>query len=172
MTAQLVREEKVLTTNTTEDIVLTRKGHDHLEAELNRLITVERHEIAERIRESKDDGDLFENPTYDAAKNAQAFVEGRILELKEVLGAARILRDTEIPTDYVGIGSVVTVRDCEYDDMWTLTVVSSHEANPDEERISERAPIGQALLGHRVGETVLVKTPGGLTYYEICAIHA
>ena len=153
-----------------EAIVLTLSGHQSIEEELNRLVTVDRHEIANRIRDAKDYGDLTENAEYEAAKNAQAFVEGRILELKSVLSQARILNESEVPTEYVGLGSIITVKDMEYGEDWTVTMVSPYEADPDKDRISDISPIGKALLKRKVGDTVEVKTPGGVTSYEIMQI--
>jgi len=153
-----------------EDIILTPAGRKHIEEELDRLVTVERHEVANRIRDAKDFGDLTENAEYEAAKTAQAFVEGRIIDLKRILGSSRTLTDAEVPTDRVGLGSTITVRDLDYGDDWTLTLVSPYEADPDNDRISDLSPVGKALFGHKVGETVQVKTPGGVTSYEIASI--
>lgn len=153
-----------------EDIILTPAGRKTIEEELERLVTVERHEVANRIRDAKDFGDLTENAEYEAAKTAQAFVEGRILDLKRILSSARTLTDEDVPTDRVGLGSTVTVRDLDYGDEWTLTLVSPYEADPDSDRISDLSPVGRALFGHTVGETVQVKTPGGVTSYEIISI--
>lgn len=152
------------------EIVLTSSGRRHIETELERLVTVERHEVADRIREAKSFGDLTENAEYEAAKNAQAFVEGRILELKRILANARTLSEDEVPTDAVGMGSMVTVRDLDYGDEWTMTLVSPFEADPDKDRISDQSPVGRALVGRGVGETVEVKTPGGVTHYEVVQI--
>ena len=153
-----------------EDIVLTESGRNNIEKELDRLVMVDRHEVANRIRDAKDFGELTENAEYEAAKNAQAFVEGRILDLKRIISGARTLSHADVPTDYVGLGSTVSVRDLSYGDDWTLTLVSPYEADPDKDRISDLSPVGKALFGHRVGETVVVKTPGGVTNYEISAI--
>ncbi|MBC8103368.1 MAG: transcription elongation factor GreA [Cytophagales bacterium] len=153
-----------------EDIVLTESGRNKIEEELDRLVTVERHEVANRIRDAKDFGELTENAEYEAAKNAQAFVEGRILDLKRIISGARTLSEENIPTEWVGLGSTVSVRDLDYGDDWTLTLVSPYEADPDQDRISDLSPVGKSLFGHRVGETVQVKTPGGITSYEITAI--
>lgn len=153
-----------------EDIILTESGRRNIEEELDRLVTVERHEVANRIRDAKDFGELTENAEYEAAKNAQAFVEGRILDLKRIISGARTLLVENIPTDYVGLGSVVSVRDLDYGDDWTLTLVSPYEADPDKDLISDLSPVGKALVGRRVGETVPVKTPGGVTNYEISSI--
>ena len=153
-----------------EDIVLTAGGRKHIEDELNRLVTVERHEVAESIRDAKDYGELTENSEYEAAKNRQAFVEGRILDLKRILSGARMLSPDDVPTDRVGLGSKVTVRDQDYGDEWTMTLVSPYEADPDKDLISDLSPVGKALMGHHVGESVQVKTPGGVTGYEVISI--
>lgn len=153
-----------------EEIVLTHSGLKNIEAELERLVTVDRHEVANRIRDAKDYGDLTENAEYEAAKNAQAFVEGRIMDLKRILASARILTETEVPTDKIGLGTQLTVRDLDYGDEWTMTMVSPYEADPDKDRISFQSPVGKALMGRTVGDVVQVKTPGGVTSYEIVQI--
>ena len=156
--------------NETEDIVLTPSGRRRIETELEKLVTEDRHEVADRIRDAKTFGDLTENPEYESAKTAQAFVEGRILDLKRILSISRTLCDDEVPTDRVGLGSMVTVRDLDFGDEWTLTLVSAFEADPDKDRISDLSPVGQALKGHHTGETIAVHTPGGVTHYEIIQI--
>ena len=154
----------------TEEVVLTPSGRRRIEAELEQLVTVDRHEVADRIRDAITFGDLTENAEYEAAKNAQAFVEGRILDLKRILSNARVLNEDEVPTDRIGLGSMATVRDLDYGDEWTVTLVSPYEADPDKDRISNYSPVGRALLGHQVGDSVEVKTPGGVTHYEIVQI--
>ena len=153
-----------------EEIVLTDSGRQHIEDELDRLVRVERHDVAERIRDAKDYGELTENAEYEAAKNAQAFIEGRIMDLKRILGSARALRDDEIRTDRVGLGSIVTVRDQAYDDEWTVTLVSAYEANPEKDRISDLSPVGKALVGHQAGEVVRADAPAGAMTLEIVQI--
>jgi len=153
-----------------EEIVLTAEGLRVIEQELDRLVTVDRHEVAERIRDAKDYGELTENAEYESAKNAQAFIEGRILELKRIVAGARILGVDEIRTDAVGLGSKVTVRDLSFDEEFTLTLVSPFEADPDKDRISDVSPIGKALLGHSAGDTVRVAAPGGELTLDIVRI--
>ena len=151
-------------------LILTRTGFKRIEAELETLTTVRRHEVADHIRDAKAFGAIEENAEYEAAKTEQAFVEGRILELKNILNAARIIDDSKAPTDEVGIGSVVTVKDLETDEEWDYTIVGSVEADPDEDRISNESPIGEALMGHKVGDIVEIKIPAGVARYEIMAI--
>jgi transcription elongation factor GreA len=151
-------------------IVLTAQGRQRIEEELERLVTIERHEVAARIKDAKDYGELTENAEYEAAKNAQAFVEGRILDLKSIVARARVLHHENIPTDKIGLGSVATIRDDDYGDDWTLTLVSSYEADPDKDLLSDESPIGKALLGKHVGDHLEVKTPDGLIRYEVISI--
>jgi len=151
-------------------LILTRTGFKRIEAELETLTTVRRHEVADHIRDAKAFGAIEENAEYEAAKTEQAFVEGRILELKNILNAARIIDDSKAPTDEVGIGSVVTVKDLETDEEWNYTIVGSVEVDPDEDRISNESPIGEALMGHKVGDIVEIKIPAGVARYEIMAI--
>ena len=134
------------------------------------MVNARRQEVAARIHDAKEHGDLTENAEYEDAKNEQAFVEGRILELKNILNVARIIEDSSAPTDEVGIGSVVTVKDLEMDEEWDYTIVGSVEADPDEDRISNESPIGEALMGHKAGDVVDIKIPAGIARYEIVAI--
>jgi len=155
---------------TEKQLILTSTGFRRIEAELQQLQTVRRHEVADNIRNAKAFGDIAENPEYESAKNEQAFVEGRILELKNILNIAQVVDDTKAPTEEVGIGSVVTVRDLEMDEEWDYTIVGSVEADPDEDRISNESPLGEALLGHKAGEVVEIEIPAGNAKYEIVAI--
>ncbi len=151
-----------------EEIVLTPAGYKELADELESLRTTERREVAERIRDAITYGELTENSEYEDAKNAQAFLEGRIEDLKHIMQLARPLDTEEIPTDQVGLGSVVTVRDDIED--WEFTLVSPVEADPSREKISDESPVGEALIGKKVGDAVTVTTPAGKTRYEIVAI--
>lgn len=155
---------------TERQIVLTPAGLERIEAELRELQTVRRQEVAEHIRQAKDLGDVAENPEYEDAKTEQAFLEGRIADLKLVLGNCTIIEDEDIPTDEVGLGSVVKVKDMELDEDWEFTLVGSFEADPDEDRISNEAPIGEALFGHKVGDEVSIQVPAGDIQYKIVSI--
>jgi transcription elongation factor GreA len=155
---------------TEKQLILTRAGFKRIAAELEKLTTVRRHEVAEHIRDAKAFGTIEESAEYETAKNEQAFVEGRILELKNILQVAQVIDDAEAPTDEVGIGSVITVKDLETDEQWDYTIVGSVEADPDEDRISNESPIGDALMGHKVGDVVDIKIPAGVARYEIMAI--
>ena len=128
-------------------LVLTPAGLKRIDAELLELQTVRRQEVAEHIRQAKDLGDVSENTEYEDAKQEQAFLEGRIADLKLILGSSIILEEADIPIDEVGVGSVVKVRDLELKEDWEFTMVGSFEADPVEDRISNQSPIGEALMG-------------------------
>jgi transcription elongation factor GreA len=148
---------------------LTADGIKKLQEELEYLVNVRRPEIAQQIADAKADGDLSENAGYDEAKNAQAFVEGRVLTVKNLLSTARVISENG-KKDVVDVGARVTIRDVEYGDQETYTIVGSTEVSPTDGRISHRSPIGRALMGHRRGERVQVETPGGPVSFEIVTI--
>ena len=150
-------------------IFLTPEGRAKLEAELDQLKTVRRGEVAERIHAAKEEGDIMENSAYDEAKNEQAFVEGRILTIEQMLKNAVRIDETRA-TDSVNIGSYVTVveRGDDGDEMYQI--VGSAEADPTRGRISNESPVGRALLGKRVGDEVQVKIPDGVRYLKITEI--
>ncbi|MGO8672346.1 MAG: transcription elongation factor GreA [Capsulimonadaceae bacterium] len=152
-----------------EEIVLTPNGYRELLDELERLRTIDRREVADRIRDAITYGELTENSEYEDAKNAQAFLEGRIEDLKHIMQIARPLDPDEIPTDQVGLGSVVTVQDDTGDD-WEFTLVTPVEADPGKDKISDESPVGEALFGKKVGDTVTVSVPAGKTRYNVVAI--
>ncbi|HSV75337.1 MAG TPA: transcription elongation factor GreA [Chthonomonadales bacterium] len=156
--------------STENQIILTAAGFRKLEKELERLRTVSRREVADRIRESKQFGDLSENAEFEEAKIEQAFVEGRIRDLQRVMQVAHVVDPDEVPTDCVGIGSVVTVEDLSSGDVWELTLVGSVESDPANDRVSDESPVGQALFGRQVGDEVRVRTPDGSIGYRITGI--
>ncbi len=141
-------------------VYLTREGYTKLEEELRYLRTTRRHEVAERIRKAKEFTNTVDNAEYDDAKNEQSFVEGRIQSIERMLANAVVIDDTTAPSDYVRIGSRVTVTDSDgVEDRYVI--VGSAEADPKAGRISNESPIGRALLGHRAGDRVSVLAPGG-----------
>ncbi len=148
---------------------LTPEGIKKLQEELDYLVNVRRPEIARQIAEAKADGDVSENAGYDEAKNTQAFVEGRILTLKSILANAVVINNNGT-RDHVDIGSTVIIRDVEYGDRETYTIVGSTEVDPTNGRISLKSPIGRALMGRRIGDIVEVQTPGGIVQFEIVEI--
>jgi transcription elongation factor GreA len=148
---------------------LTADGIKKLQEELDHLVNIRRPEIAQQIADAKADGDLSENAGYDEAKNTQAFVEGRILTIKSLLATAVVISENG-SKDVVDVGARVTIRDIEYGDQETYTIVGSAEVDPTDGRISYRSPIGRALMGHRRGERVEVETPSGGVALEIVSI--
>mgnify|MGYP003396615209 CR=1 FL=1 len=140
---------------------LTKEGFQKLQEELDYLRTSKRQEVANRLHEAMEGGELIENAEYEAAKNEQAFVEGRIQELDVLLASAKIIEDNgRKKSDSVQLGSKVTIKEGTYADE-TYTIVGAAEANPREGKISNESPIGKAILNHRPGETVTVETPSG-----------
>ncbi len=150
-------------------VYLTPEGRQKLHEELEHLINVRRPEIARQIADAKADGDISENAGYDEAKNAQAFVEGRILTLKNLLSNA-VLINGNGSKERVELGTTVAIRDRETGDVETYTIVGSTEVDVPNGRISLRSPIGSALMGHRRGDKVVVSAPNGSVEFEIVSI--
>jgi transcription elongation factor GreA len=138
---------------------LTRQGYDKLQEELEYLRTVKRQEVANRLHEAMEGGELIEDAEYEAAKNEQAFVEGRIQELEILLANAHVIEDTG-KMDVVQVGATVTIREAE-NEPEVYTIVGPAEANPRLGRISNESPLGRALMDHRPGDQVRVDAPGG-----------
>lgn len=155
-----------------EEILVTKEGLKKLKEEYEELKTVKRQEIAERLKEAISYGDLSENAEYEEAKNEQAFIEGRILDLEKKIKNAKIITEKhDGRSKLVEIGSQVTV--CEKggrNESETYMIVGSTEANPIEHKISNESPIGRALLGRMRGEVVEVQAPGGRYKYEVLKI--
>jgi transcription elongation factor GreA len=143
-----------------KEIALTQEGQERLEQELHHLETVRRREVGERIKEAKEFGDISENSEYDDAKNEQAWVETRILEVNDILAHATII-ESPTKSDRVTLGSKVEIQDAENGDVHKYQVVGSAEADPAHDRISNESPVGQAIMGAKKGETVMVTTPSG-----------
>lgn len=143
-----------------KDVILTPEGLEKLKAELEELTTVKRREVAERIKDAREYGDISENSEYDDAKNEQAMLETRILNLEEKLRSATVVDASDISTDVVGVGTAVQITD-EAGKSVTYTIVGSTEANPAEKKLSNESPVGRALMGHAKGDTVQVQLPNG-----------
>lgn len=139
---------------------LTRDGYRKLQDELDYLRTKKRLEIAERLHDAMDGGELIENAEYEAAKNEQAFVEGRIKELEILLATARVIEEKPHLAETVQVGSTVTIQE-EGMEPEEYTIVGAAEANPAAGRISNESPLGKALLGRKVGDQVVVDAPAG-----------
>ncbi len=148
---------------------MTREGKEKLEQELEYLKTVKRKEVVERIKIARSFGDLSENSEYDSAKEEQAFVEGRITTLENMIRNAKII-EGEADTSSVSLGRTVTFTELPDGDEETYTIVGSAEADPFEGKISNDSPIARSLLGRKVGDEVTVQTPGGEMLVKIVNI--
>ncbi|KPU26618.1 transcription elongation factor GreA [Caloranaerobacter sp. TR13] len=153
-----------------KEVVLTVEGLKKIEDELEYLKTVRRKEVAERIKHALAFGDISENSEYDEAKNEQAQLEERIAKLEGILRTARIIDDEDINLETVSIGTKVKVKDLEFDEEIEYTIVGSAEADPYEGKISNESPVGEALIGRKIGEIVEVQVPDGVIRYEVLEI--
>jgi transcription elongation factor GreA len=154
-----------------EDIIVTKEGLKKLKDELDNLKNVRRKEVAQRLKEAISYGDLSENSEYEEAKNEQAFVEGRILELERKIKNARVISEKDGKKD-VNVGSTVTIRSISSgeEEQETYTIVGATEADPFENKISNESPIGKALLGCSRGDEIEVQSPSGTVRYEILKV--
>ena len=153
-----------------KEVVLTREGFEKLKAEIEEMSTVRRREVAERIKEAREFGDISENSEYDDAKNEQAMLEAKIAQLEERLRDATVIDADDVSTDVVALGSMVTIETPV--GKATYQLVGSAEADPDENRLSNESPIGRAILGRKKGDMVDVVTPGGNIKVKIVTIKA
>ena len=144
-----------------KDVILTPDGLEKLKSELEYLSTEKRREVAARIKEAREFGDISENAEYDDAKNEQAMLESKIAQLEEKLRAATVIDSKDLGTDVVGIGSSVEVMDAQNGRRETYMIVGSSEANPAERKLSNESPVGKALIGRKAGETAVVQLPNG-----------
>lgn len=151
-------------------VVLTPEGLKKLEDELEYLKVEKRKEIAEKIKIARGFGDLSENAEYVAAKEEQGNMEIRIAEIKKILENAEIIDDSEISTDTVSIGAKVKVLDVEFEEEEEYSIVGSTEADPSQNKISDESPVGKALIGRKIGETVDVEIPSGTISFKILEI--
>jgi transcription elongation factor GreA len=143
------------------ETVLTPKGLEELKAKIQHLQTERRREVAARIKEAREFGDIAENSEYDDAKNEQAMLEKQISDLEEKLRSARVIDEKKVDTDVVSVGVTVHVKDQKTDKSTKYKIVGSAEANPAEAKLSNESPVGNALIGHKRGETVSVPVPRG-----------
>jgi len=152
----------------TQDVFLTEDGRQDAIAKLEFLRTVKRAEVAQYLHDAKESGDVIDNAAYEDAKNEQARLEGRILELEQMLAIAKPIATRKV-TGEVSLGSVVQLRTSEGRE-YRYTLVGAYEAKPSAGLISNESPVGKALLGHKVGDVVIVSTPGGVKEYTILRI--
>ena len=150
--------------------ILTYAGLKKLEDELHDLKVNKRREIAGKIKEAREQGDLSENAEYDAAKDEQRDIEARIEEIEKILKNAEVVVEDEVDSDKINIGCKVDVLDLEYDEEIEFQIVGSTEANSLEGKISNESPVGHALIGRRVGDVVDVETQVGVIKYKVLAI--
>lgn len=155
---------------TNKEVVLTYERLQKLEQELENLKTVKRREVAERIKQALSFGDISENSEYDEAKNEQAYIEGRIFQLENMLKNAKVIDEEDIQTDVVSIGSKVKVLDMEFDEEVEYYIVGSTEADPSQYKISNESPVGKALIGGKIGDIVEVTVPDGVIKFKILEI--
>lgn len=151
-------------------IVLTPEGYRRLKEEIDYLSTKKRAEVAERIQDARQYGDIAENSEYDDAKNEQALVEQRIAVLEEKLRNAVILDASTVSTDSVGIGTKVTLQDITSGEVVQYSIVGSAEADPTDHKLSTESPVGRAIMGHKAGEKVTVKVPKGSLQLKVLSI--
>ena len=141
--------------------LLTYEGLQKLESELHNLKVVKRKEVAQKIKEAREQGDLSENAEYDAAKDEQRDIEARIDEIEKILKNAEVVVEEEVDLDKISVGCRVKILDMEYDEELDYKIVGSTEANSLKGKISNESPVGKALLGAKVGEVVTVETQAG-----------
>ena len=148
--------------------LVTREGLEKMQKELDELRSTKRAEIAQRLKAAIAMGDLSENSEYDEAKNAQAFLEGRILQLEQQIRTAQVIE--KVAKDRVDVGSTVIIEDIEEHLQEKVTIVGSTESNPFEGRISNESPVGRALMGAKAGDTVEAEAPNGVLKYKVISI--
>lgn len=149
---------------------MSREGFNRLQEELEKLVTIKRKEVAEKLKEARSYGDLSENAEYDEAKNEQGMLEAQIADLEMIIANAVIVDDDSLSLDEVGIGSVVKLKDFDLDEIIEYQIVGSTESDPDEGKISDESPIGKECLKKRVGDVFEVDAPVGTLRFEVLDI--
>ncbi|MBR4982318.1 MAG: transcription elongation factor GreA [Lachnospiraceae bacterium] len=150
--------------------ILTYEGLKKYEEELQDLKVVKRREVAQKIKEAREQGDLSENAEYDAAKDEQRDIEARIEELEKILKNAEVVDEDEVDLERINIGCKVKILDVEYNDELEYKIVGSTEANSLKGKISNESPVGKALIGAKVGDVINVETPAGVFQYKVLEI--
>ena len=150
--------------------ILTYEGLKNLEEELQDLKVYKRKEVADKIKEAREQGDLSENAEYDAAKDEQRDIEARIEEIEKILKNAEVVVEEDVDLDKINIGCRVTIKDLEYDEDLVYKIVGSTEANSLKGKISNESPVGRALIGAKKGEEIEVETQAGVLKYKILEI--
>ena len=150
--------------------ILTYEGLQKLEAELQDLKVVKRKEVAQKIKEAREQGDLSENAEYDAAKDEQRDIEARIEEIEKILKNAEVVVEDEVDLEKISIGCCVKIYDCEFDEELEYKIVGSTEANSLQGKISNESPVGKALIGAKVGDSIHIETQAGILEYKVLGI--
>ncbi|MHB2019333.1 MAG: transcription elongation factor GreA [Candidatus Xenobia bacterium] len=153
-----------------KEMVLTRQGFQKLESELDTLKTKRRREVAERIRQAKEFGEIGENSEYEDAKSEQAFVEGKIANIENILRSAKVIEEDEVHTDVVSVGSVVELKDMDSGEKVEYKIVGTEEADPLNGSISDESPVGAKLLGCKKSQVVEIPVPDGMISFKIMKI--
>lgn len=149
-----------------KEVYLTKEGLEKLKEELDNLKNVKRKDVIRRIQEAKAYGDLSENAEYENAKNEQSFIEGRITEIERMLKKAKVINHAKGNIVSLGSSVLVEIEDQQHE----YQIVGSSEANPSERKISNESPLGQAILGHKIGDEIEVETPDGIVKYRLKSI--
>ncbi len=149
---------------------ISREGFEKLQEEYTRLVTVRRAEVAQKLKEARSFGDLSENAEYDEAKNEQALLEAQIAQLEETISNAEVVDDDKISVDEIGIGSIIKIKRVGSEDVETLQIVSTTEADVDGGKISDDSPIGKAAMKKKVGDIFIVEAPVGELRFEVMDI--
>ena len=150
-----------------EEILLTQEGYDKIVAEHEELVSVRRKEVSERLKEAISYGDLSENAEYDSAKDEQAELEERIVKLENMIRTAKIIDESEMTNDFVGVDLKVEIKDVDSGEKMEFTIVGSTEADPFAGKISNESLVGQHLLGKKKGEIVEIVVPDGILHYKV-----
>ena len=151
-------------------IRMSAEGLEKLKEQLEYLKNVRRKEVAEKLKEARSQGDLSENAEYDAAKDEQGILEADIMDIEKKIELAEVVSDEDLSTDEIGVGSTVTLKDLEFDEILHLQIVGSTEADPENGKISEDSPIGIAALKKKVGDMLDVEAPMGIVKMEVLDI--
>ena len=149
---------------------ISREGFEKLQEEYTRLVTVRRAEVAQKLKEARSFGDLSENAEYDEAKNEQALLEAQIAHLEETISNAEVVEDDNISIDEIGIGSIIKIKNISSENIETLQIVSTTEADVNEGKISDDSPIGKAAMKKKVGDIFIVEAPVGEIRFEVIDI--
>ena len=149
---------------------ISREGFEKLQEEYTRRVTVRRAEVAQKLKEARSFGDLSENAEYDEAKNEQALLEAQIAHLEETISNAEVVEDDNISIDEIGIGSIIKIKNISSENIETLQIVSTTEADANEGKISDDSPIGKAEMKKKVGDIFIVEAPVGEIRFEVIDI--